>query len=267
MERKSILLAVFIMLLSINNLSAYAGVLVNGSFEDDSWIDDITVEEPNGWDVNVPANFGGWIYSDWVTDDGLYNLTLFSDPYTSFEASDIAELSQYVLLGDVNQIIFDIRLHTQSASKIWDPNLRTAVVIIDDETVVWESNSLASDVRDEYFDQVIDISNEDYAEHKLSIALKNNVKEETTSIKYYTDWDNIRFDLYCDGQGYLDSDFNRDCSVNFVDFAMISDLWRQNVDLDSEYNLSGDGDTETYGIIDFSDIAVFIDDWFTSNYE
>jgi hypothetical protein len=263
MERKSVFSVVVFMLLLINNVSLFAGVLVNGSFEADGYIDDITIEEPNGWDVNVPGNFGGWVNNDWVTD-GLLNLTVFSDPYTSFDANDIAELSQYVILGDVNQIFFDIRLHTQSGSKIWDPNLRTALVRIGDD-VVWESNSVGTDVRDEYFDQVIVVSKRDYQEYKLSLALKCNVDEETTSIKYYADWDNIMFDIYCGGEGFLDSDFSRDCTVNFVDFAMFSNLWRQNVDPNSTYNLSGDGDTETYGIIDFSDIEVFTGDWFTGS--
>ncbi len=264
MERKSVCSVVVFMLISINTVSVFAGVLVNGSFEDDGVIYDLTAEEPNGWDVNLPGNFFGWVYNDWVTH-GLLNLTVYSEK-TVFEANDIAELSQYVILGDVNQITFDIRLHTQTAGRIWDPNLRTALVIIDDNDVVWESNSVGSDVRGEYRNQVIGISNQDYAEHKLSIALKCNVSEETTT-EYYTDWDNFRVDIYCDGEGFLDSDFSRDCAVNFSDFAMLSNLWRQNVDPNSRYNLSGDGDTETYGIIDFSDIEVFTGDWPAGSYD
>ena len=56
-------LAVFIMLLWTNKIWAAGSGLVNGSFEADKWITDISVKEPNGWDVNMPMppeyKFGG----------------------------------------------------------------------------------------------------------------------------------------------------------------------------------------------------------------
>ncbi len=71
-------------------------VIVNGSFEDDGYIDYISVQEPNGWsDVNVPTSqFDGQVYHYWVTD-GSYNLTLYSYWYVAFEVNDIATVSQW----------------------------------------------------------------------------------------------------------------------------------------------------------------------------
>ena len=62
-------------------VQAGTDIQINGSFEDDNYIGDITVKAPNDWnDVNVPANqFDGYVSSNWVTD-GSYNLTLTETP-------------------------------------------------------------------------------------------------------------------------------------------------------------------------------------------
>ena len=63
MMRKTKVLGAMIMFVMVFNSLARAGVseLVNPSFEDDRDISDITTEEPNGWDVDLPADiFGGW---------------------------------------------------------------------------------------------------------------------------------------------------------------------------------------------------------------
>ena len=60
---------------------AQAGVceIVNGSFEDDGTINDITAQEPNGWDVNAPSGkFMGETVTSWSTD-GRFSLVLSSN--------------------------------------------------------------------------------------------------------------------------------------------------------------------------------------------
>lgn len=256
MKRFLLLLAVIIMLLSVNNIEAGAGEIVNGSFEADGWIDDITVEEPNGWDVNMPGNFGGWVYNDWVTD-GSFNLTISTYWYTAFEANDIALVSQDVILKDVKKIIFDVKLDTYPAYA-WNPNKRTAAVLIDDE-IVWESDVFGEDVRGEYFEQVIDVHIDDRKAHKLSLALIADVNEEWLDVEtmYYADWDYIGFD--CRGNGVLPGDLNRDCVVDEQDLEMLTDVWLDWIDSRDKYNLYDSNDVEPYGVINFRDYAVLAD--------
>ncbi len=256
MSRLFVSLVVIVMLLSIYSVGAYAGEIVNGSFEDDGWIDDITVEEPNGWDVNMPGNFGGWVYSDWVTD-GSFNLTVSSFWYTAFEANDVALVSQQVILKDVKRIIFDVKLDTYP-DYVWDPNKRTAAVLIGDE-IVWVSDVLGEDVRGEYFEQVIDVNVNDDEPHILSLALIADVNEEWLDVDtiYYADWDYIGFD--CRGMGVLPGDFNRDCVVNEEDLRMLTEVWLNWFDSRDKYNLYDSNDIGAYGIINFRDYAVFAD--------
>jgi hypothetical protein len=173
----------------------------------------------------------------------------------------MAEVSQDVYLWDVNAITFDIQLDTYPANP-WNPQKRMAAVLIDD-VIVWESNSVGSDVRGEYFDQVINIEALDLGIHKLSLALISKVKESWSSVttRYYTDWDNIRIGFYCDGNGFLPGDFNRDCFVDFIDYAMLANVWLENVDPDSKYNLYPDD------VVNLSDLEVFIGDWLKSSYD
>jgi len=257
MQKQAFIKVVIVMLAFAGYIRADVSVIVNGSFEEDGVIGDIAAQEPNGWDVNLPPNqFDGWVFDEWVTD-GSYNLTFYSDSYQAFEVNDMATLSQEVILWDVNNIIFDIRLDTQSALKVWDPNKRTAVLMIDDE-VVWESNDVGLDVRGEYFNQTVNVSGlYDAGSHKLSLGLRADVNEGTTSIKYYTDWDFIRFDFHCDGFGFLAGDFNRDCYVDFVDFAELVEVWRAEVQPMDERNLFEGDDTEPNGFINFYDFALY----------
>lgn len=260
MKKTTFVAAIMVVLLFGGWVKGGVSVIVNGSFENDGLIADITVEEPNNWDVNLPTDqFGGWVYNDWVTD-GNWNLTLYSNAYKAFEANDIATVSQKVCLSDVNEILFDLKLDTQSASKVWDPNKRTAVLMIDDE-VVWESNSVGSDVRGEYRDRVANIDIDDSSLHKLSLGIRADVNEATTNIKYYTDWDFVRFNLHCGGFGFLPGDFNRDCYVDMNDLEMLAEVWLDEVDPHSKYNLSRNDDTGLYGIINFLDFAVYADTW------
>ncbi len=261
MQKQAFIKAVIIMLAFASCIRADVSVIVNGSFEDDGVIADITAQEPNGWDVNLPpGQFDGWVFDEWVTD-GSFNLTLYSKAYQAFEVNDIATLSQEVMLWDVNSIIFDIKLSTQSAGKVWNPNKRTAVMMIDDE-VVWESNDVGPDVRDEYPNETINVSGPyDRGLHKLSLGLRADVNEVTTSIKYYTDWDFIRFDLHCGDFGFLDGDFTRDCYVDANDLRILAQVWLQEIDPYDKCNLFSGDDLEPYGVINFHDFAVFSETW------
>lgn len=259
MKKAAVIAATIFVLLLAGMAQAGVSIVLNGSFEDDGGIDNITEQEPNNWDVNVPPNqFGGWVYDDWVTE-GSYNLTLFSNAYKAFEVNDIATVSQMVYLTDVNEIVFDLNLDTQSSGKIWDPNKRTAVVMIDD-VVVWKSNSVGTDVRGEYLNQFADIDIDDLALHKLSLGIKADVNETTTDIKYYTDWDFVRFNFYCGGNGFLPGDFSRDCCVDMNDLEILAGLWLDEVDSYHKCNLVAD-EPAPYGIIDFRDFAIFADGW------
>ncbi len=260
MQKQAFIKAVIIMLAFASYIRADVSVIVNGSFEDDGQINNITAPEPNGWDVNLPPDqFDGWVFDEWVTD-GSFNLTLYSDSFQAFEVNDIATLSQEVILWDVNNIIFDIELDT-SGNNVWDPNKRTAVLMIDDE-VVWESNDVGPDVRDEYFNQTVNVSGlYDAGLHKLSLGLRADVNEVPTSIKYYTEWDFIRFDLHCGDVGFLDGDFTRDCYVDANDLRILVQVWLQEVDPYDKYNLFSGDDLEPYGVINFYDFAVFFETW------
>jgi hypothetical protein len=268
MKKMTGFLAVLIMLMWANTIRADANGLVNGSFEADGRIDDITddITDPNtltGWDVNMPTGqFDGWVGDYWVTD-GNWSLTLHSKA-EAFEVGDIAYVWQDVYLSDVNQIFFDVHLDTSGEN--WNPALRSAVVMIDD-TVVWESPKTGTDIRGEYLNQAIDVSNEDRRLHRFAIGIRADVKESGTSIEYYMDWDKIGFDLFCGGNGFLDGDFNRDCRVDVKDYCMLADKWLEEVELDSKYNLSNEGDVVGYGIIDFKDFVIFANGWETGSFE
>ncbi len=251
---------VMVMMLAGNMAQAEVCEIVNGSFEDDDRIYDITAQEPNGWDVNVPANkFSGYVYRDWPAD-GSYNLTVYSQWFETFDVNDMATVSQQVYLADVNQIIFDLKLETYSMTG-WDPNKCTAVLLIDDD-VVWESNNASSDVRGEYFDQTCIIEskyrNEDL--HKLSLGIRINVAEMLWE-RYIVQWDFIQCTLYCGGSELLAGDFNYDCRVDMSDFKLVADVWLGEVGPDSRYNLFKDDDVDTNGIVSFFDFAVFADTW------
>ena len=258
--------AVLIMLMWANTIRADANGLVNGSFEYDMWIGDISTKEPNGWDVNMPTdNFGGFVSNGWSTE-GNFSLTLYSISYTTFEVNDMAEVFQQVPLKDVESIFFDIKLDTYPSGKIWNPNKRTAAVLIDDK-IVWVSDIFGSDVRGEYADQSVNIDIPDSGLHKLSLALISDVAEDWLAVdtEYDAYWDNVRFELFCDGNGFPPCDFNKDCRVNMNDYAMLANEWLKEVEPNSIYNLSNEGDC--CGIINFNDFAIWADGLETIDYE
>jgi hypothetical protein len=266
MKKMTGFLAVLIMLMWANTIRADANGLVNGSFEADGRIPNITDinSEPNGWDVNVPTlQFAGTVDNYWVTDSN-WSLTLYSIAKKTFEANDIAFVWQDVYLSDVNQIFFDVHLDTSGPD--WNPALRSAVVMIDG-TVVWESPKTGTNIRGEYLNRVINVSYEDRFLHRFAIGIRADVNESGINIEYYTDWDNIGVDLSCGGNGFLDGDFNRDCRVDVKDYCMLADKWFEEVELDSKYNLSNEGDVVGYGVIDFKDFVIFANGWETGTFE
>ena len=250
--------------------SAQAGVceIVNGSFEDDGTIDDITAQEPNGWDVNVPSGqFTGKTDASWSTE-GRFSLSLSSQWFTAFVAGDAGTVSQDVFLDDVNEITFDLKLSTYTGSG-WDPNNATVFVMIDDE-VVWEPNSASSDIRGVYTGQSYAVEDKyrDENPHKLSFGLKINIDKPDGFFEFYRVWwDSVNCVIYCGGGGLLAGDFNRDCSVDVNDLQEVMDVWLLEVDSDDEHNLFRDDDLAGYGTINFFDLAILADNWLLRSYQ
>ncbi len=268
MMRNLIVIGVMMLMLSAAGW-AQPGVceIVNGSFEDDGPIDDITIQEPNGWDVNVPSGkFTGKTETSWSTD-GRFSLSLSSQWYTAFDANDAAVVSQDVFLDDVNEITFDLKLDTYIG--LWDPNNAIAVVMIDDE-VVWEPNIANSDIRGVYTGQSYAVEDKyrDENPHKLSFGLKINIDAAGGFSEFYRVWwDSIDCVIYCDGGGLLAGDFNRDCYVDVNDLKQAVDVWLLEVDSGDEHNLFRDDDLAGFGTINFFDLAILADNWLGSSFK
>jgi hypothetical protein len=248
---------------------ANAGVceIINGSFEDDGRIDDITIQEPNGWDVNMPSGkFTGKTEATWSTE-GRFSLAIYSQWFTAFDANDSAMVSQDISLDDVNEITFDLKLDTYTGLG-WDPNVATAVVMIDGE-VVWEPNSSSPDIRGEYLGQSYAVEDKyrDGNPHKLSLGLRINIDAATGFFEFYRVWwDSIDCVLFCNGGGLLAGDFNRDCYVDASDLQQAADLWLFDVDSEDGHNLFRDDDFDGFGTINFFDLAIFADNWLLSSF-
>jgi hypothetical protein len=248
---------------------ANAGVceIINGSFEDDGRIDDITIQEPNGWDVNMPTDkFTGNTDASWSTD-GRFSLAMFSQWFTAFDANDAAIVSQNIFLDDVNEITFDLKLNTYTGSG-WDPNNAIAVMMIDD-VIVWGPNSASTDIRGEYIGQSYAVEDKyrDGNPHKLSFGLRINIDTAAGFFEFYRVWwDSIECVIYCDGGGFLAGDFNRDCYVDVKDLALAADVWLLEVDSGDIHNLYRDDDLAGIGIINFYDLAILADNWLLTSY-
>jgi hypothetical protein len=242
------------------------GMIVNGSFEDDGLIYDIGVEDPNGWDVNLPdaEEFGGYVDTFWVTD-GTYNLTLYSIYYGDFEANDIVTVSQPVYLTDVNEVVFNLKLESLYGWA-WDPNKITAVVLVDGE-VVWESNSVGSDVRGEYVGQVYEVNDiyQGAGPHELALGLRVNVTEQLRDF-FLAQWDFVTVTLCCDGLGLVPGDITRDCYVNTKDVRELCQVWLDETGADSKYNLYGDAE-DPNGLVNLRDYSVLAAHWLESSYD
>ncbi len=258
---RTVRIAAIVVLLSAGHgLRAADCGLVDGSFEADGLIGDINMRDPNGWDANVPAGkFLGYVTNTWPTD-GDHNLKLVASWFVTFVAGEEATVSQEVLLDPVDQIMFDLKLSTQQ-STAWDPNICTAVVLIDDD-VVWESDSAQPDIRGEYPDQAFTIADQyrDGQLHRLALGLRMNTGGMFFE-QYISHWDAVECTLRSDDEGPLSGDFNADGFVEADDLMLMTAMWLLDVPADSEYNLSGLDDVDADGIVNLYDFAVFSDNW------
>jgi len=258
MKEVIVIVVTLAVLLAVSSVRAGVCEIKNGSFEDDGYMSDITVQEPNAWDANIPAaKFGGYVYTDAYTD-GIYNLTLYSR-WTTFAGGDMATVSQQVSLTDVHEIIFDLKLDTDWSK--WDPNICTAVLLIDDD-VVWESKSVGSDVRGQYLDQTYRVEDKyrTLGPHRLSLGIRMNLDQMVLQ-SYITQWDSLECTLHCGGGGLLTGDFNRDCYVDMSDLKLVADAWLDDVDPYYRCNLYRGDDLAGYGTISFGDFAIYAVGW------
>ena len=265
--KKTGLVGPLLILLALASLAKGVGTIMNGSFEDNGFIGDITEEAPNGWDVNIPdvTEFSGYVRSDQWHTEGSYNLTLDTVRWAYFEANDIATVSQTLYLTDVNEVIFDLKLDPYYGTA-WDPAKITAVLLIDGDAV-WESNSVGPDVSGEYFGQIYDV-NDIYLDgepHVLSLGLRVNVTEQLTDF-FKAHWDSITLNVFCDGLGLVPGDIDRDCYVDMNDVRELGQVWLEETGAKSRYNLYPDaGDPN--GLVSFPDYCVLADNWLASSYD
>ncbi len=265
MARAAVHLAAgMLLLLPAGTIQAADGDIVNGSFEDDGYINDIAWMQPRGWSVSMPSGmfskFAGSVSRDWRTD-GTYGLTIRTEPSIG-KAGDMAVVSQDVALSEVDQIVFDVKIATDYLP--WDSAACSAVVLIDGN-VEWTSDGYGPEAAGEYLDQVcpIEARYRTSGTHTLSFGLRinNNV---ALSDSYYTYWDSIECASStprCDGWGFPLGDFNADCVVDGADLTMLAAMWLLGVPSDNEYNLSRDDDTDSDGVVNGFDLAVFSDHW------
>ncbi|MHC4109721.1 MAG: hypothetical protein ACYSUY_01515 [Planctomycetota bacterium] len=258
MTKAKVFAAIMVMVIAGNSTQAGVSLVMNGSFESDGIINDITAQASRWWcDVNIPSGkFNGEISSDWNTK-GNYSLSLYSG-YGMFNAGDMATVSQQVYLRDVSQIIFDLELGTRFGY-LWDPVQRSALLLIDGN-VVWDSNDLIPDASGEYRNQMVDVNEiyKDESPHTLSLAMRVNVSGTEYFYQYEARWDFVKFDAYCGGFGYLLQDLNLDCYVDIFDLNILAGEWLAE-ELNHEYDLFRDDED----IINFPDFAMFASDWQT----
>ncbi|MHC4396985.1 MAG: hypothetical protein ACYS1A_15185 [Planctomycetota bacterium] len=253
-----------VMLLFAKSTKAGVSVMVNGSFEYDGEIVDINSEPPQAWsDVNFPEEkFGGKVNDGW-SSDGDYSL-FFYVMNVPTNTGDMVRISQQVYLADVNEISFDIKLSSPVSFYPWEFGRRAALVMIDG-VVVWDSNGLGPSVNGdgEYLYEWIDVEGMyDASPHILTLAMKINEDIANPFVPYYAQWDNVRFDSYCRGRGYLYADINYDCYVDVNDLKDLVAHWLEEPPTD-RYDLFPDSEN----IIDLRDFAVLADSWMDSSYE
>jgi len=264
MKKVMVVLMMMVVALFVSGARAGVSVVMNSSFEHDGYVNDINEEPPYRWpDVSAAdAKFRGLVSesTDWTIHGGHY-LVVYSYSFSVLNAGDEATVSQQVYLTDVNEIIFNVRLDTGSASHVWHTSQRTAFLKIDAD-VVWDSNSLAGapgDIRGEYLDQVyvVDEKYKDANSHALSLGLRVNQYDEWGPISYYTMWDLVRFDTHCGGFGYLAQDFARDCYIDELDLAVLAEQWL--ADVNEVYDLFEDG------VFNFNDYDLFAEYWMANS--
>jgi hypothetical protein len=115
-------------------------------------------------------------------------------------AGDIT-ISQPLDLTDVNEIACDVMLDTYMDTQ-WDPNLCSAVVMIDEE-VVWDTNDLAAGAIGVPQRQAYQVEDKyrDGLPHNLTLALRANADSQWGLSDFYrVRWDNVRCTSFgCEG--------------------------------------------------------------------
>ncbi len=269
MTRNLILIGIVTAMLLIANLTlAGSCEIVNGSFEADGRIDNVAQQDPNGWIAEIPSEgqFTAKTDASWSTE-GNWSLNISSQWFITFAAGDMAKVSQQISLTDIDEIIFDVRLNTYTGAK-WDPNIATVFIMIDDD-LVWEPNNTVSNLSGEYLDQSYAVEDKyrDGNLHTLSFGLRINVDAPNGFFEFYrTWWDNIECGLFCNGGGFLDGDFNRDCYVDISDIKLMAELWLAELPASDRFNLASDDDVDAIGFVNFLDFSVFADNWLFSSF-
>ncbi len=269
MTRNLILIGVVtVMLLTTNSTLAWTCDIINGSFEADGRIDNISQQDPNGWIADIPSGgrFTAKTDASWSTE-GNWSLNISSQWFVTFEAGDMAKVSQQISLMDTDEIKFDVRLDTYTGGK-WDPNIATVFVMIDDE-VVWEPDNAVSNLSGQYLDQSYAVEDKyrDGNLHTLSLGLVINVDAPNGFFEFYRSWwDNIECGLFCNGGGILPGDFNRDCYVDLNDMKLMAELWLAELPASDSFNLASEDDVGAIGFVNFLDFSVFADNWLFSSY-
>jgi hypothetical protein len=173
----------------------------------------------------------------------------------------MATVSQDVNLVDVTRIVFDIKLDTESSYAKWDPNICTAVLLIDGD-VVWDSNSAGLVAKGEYPGEVyVDKKYRTEGLHSVSLGMRINVNRSLWE-SYHTYWDMVDCN-FCPGPGFVEGDISGDCCVDASDLKLLAEVWLGDaIDPNDPANLSHDDDDLTnYATIDFRDFAVYAGDW------
>lgn len=265
MARAAVHLAAgMLLLLMAGTIQAADGGIVNGSFEDDGYINDIAWMQPRGWSVSMPSGmfskFAGSVSRDWRTD-GMYSLAIRTVPSIG-KARDMAVVSQNVVLSDVDRIVFDVKIATDFLP--WDPMVCSAVVLIDGN-VEWTSDGYGPEAAGEYLDRVcpVEARYRTSGTHTLSFGLRinNNVALMDSCYTYWDSIECVSSTPICSGGDFPPGDFNADCFVDGADLTMLAAMWLLDVPSDSEYNLSGVDDVDSDGIVNSYDFAVFGDNW------
>ncbi len=224
----------------------------NGSFERDGAISDISTFAPRyWWDVNLPdtENFGSKVTDGWSTC-GDHSLLLYSDLFAACGAGEMAFVSQDVLMDEVQELTFDVRLVSSFGG--WNADVRTALVLLDDQ-VIWNSDEFTPDANDELRDMQVLLDVNDGNMHTLSLAMVSDIDEESPDfVEYRVYWDFVKFNLYCDGMGYLREDIDHDCDVDFDDFALLAQHWLT-PDAAYRYDLYEDSEVDVFDLNKLAD--------------
>jgi hypothetical protein len=264
MGRNEVVPATMVLLLAATYAGAVDCGLVNAGFDEDAWIDNIAAptDAPSGWDVNFPpGEFAGYVSSNWATGGG-YSLTVYSQWFVTVAAGDTGAVSQEMVLDEIGEISFDLKLDTLGHSR-WDPNVCSAVALVDDE-IVWQSGFATRDIRGEYLDQAfaVDAKYRDGQPHRLGLGLRMHAGGMLFE-RYAASWDSIECAPFRPGMEPLLGDFDGDGLVDIGDLITMAATWMHKVPAASPCNLSriDDDEVELMGTVNFFDFAVFADGW------